>query len=137
VTCPRSYFTGEYDANVQDLSVCLDLTLNVLNLNILGLDNLLAFDLWEWSEDLGDVTPPLLTEILVPLDGDRQTCLKRSLLVPAKVSKLGTVNRITSVVERTVVGVLDPLVKLFLGPVGNAEALKELRAHINVGDLVI
>lgn len=58
-------------------------------------------------------------------------------MIPAKFPQLGAVDSVTVVVERTVVGVLDPLVELFLSLVWNVEVLQEVGAEGNVGDLVV
>lgn len=111
--------------------------IQVIDDNITGSDDLLVLDLWEGGQDLGDVTPPLLTESLVPLDSDANTLLERGLLVPTKVAELRAVDSVAAVVEGTVVGVLDPLVELLLGLVGDLKVGEELGAEGQVGDLVV
>lgn len=110
---------------------------NILDDNGLVLDQLLVLESWEWSENLGDVTPPLLTELLVPLNGLGESLLERSLLVPSQVTELGTIDCVAAVVEWAVVGVLDPLVELLLGGVRDLEVCEKLGAKRQVGDLVV
>lgn len=91
----------------------------------------------EGAEDLANVAPPLLTELLVPVDGDAQTVGEAGLLLPAELAQLGAVDSVTVVVEGTVVGVLDPLLELLGGVVGNADLLQQVAAQLQVGDLVV
>ncbi len=112
-------------------------TSNIVDDNALVLHQLLVLESWERSEDLGDITPPLLTELLVPLDGDGESLLERSLLVPAQVAELGAIDGVAAVVEWAVVSVLDPLVEFLLGGVWDLEVSKELGAEGQVGDLVV
>jgi len=111
--------------------------LEVLNNNVLGLDDLLVLDFGERCEDLGDIAPPLLAELLVPVDGSGKSRLEWSLLVPAEVAELRAVDSVAAIVEWTVVGVLNPLVKLLLGGVGDLKVSQELGAEGKVGDLVV
>jgi hypothetical protein len=64
---------------------------------------------WERSQDLGDITPPLLAKSLVPIDGNSHSVRKTGLLLPTKLSQLGSVNSISVIVERTITSVLDLL----------------------------
>ncbi|KFY44487.1 hypothetical protein V494_01461, partial [Pseudogymnoascus sp. VKM F-4513 (FW-928)] len=111
--------------------------IQVIHDDVAGSNDLLVLDLGEGGEDLGDVAPPLLAERLVPLDGDANALLERGLLVPAEVAQLGAVDGVAAVVEGAVVGVLDPLVELLLGLVGDLEVGEELGAEGQVGDLVV
>jgi hypothetical protein len=91
----------------------------------------------ERCENVGDVTPPLLTESFVPIDSDGHAIREAGLLFPAELSELGSVDCISVIVERTIVGVLDPLVQLLLGCVRNVQVSQELRAQRQVGDLIV
>lgn len=91
----------------------------------------------EGAEHLADVAPPLLTELLVPVDGDAQAVGETGLLLPAELAQLGAVHSVAVVVERTVVGVLDPLLELLGGVVRDADLLQQMAAQLQVGDLVV
>lgn len=96
-----------------------------------------SFDNGEGTEDMADVTPPLLTEAAVPLDCLLQTVGKRSLLVPAELTQLGAVDGVAVVVEGPVVGILDPLAEVLGRLVWNAKLGQELAAESQVADLVV
>lgn len=110
--------------------------LDVLNWLLAGND-IRSGDSWERSEDLGDITPPLLAESLIPVDRDGHTLREGGLLLPAKLSQLGSVYSISVVVERTINGMLDPFVKLLLCAVRDIEVCKEFRAQCQVRDLIV
>merc|ERR1712098_251198 len=115
-----------------DNHVVVDILYQLVGSNDLGSGNC-----WERSQDLGDITPPLLAESLVPVNGDGHSVREAGLLFPAELSKLGAVDGISVIVERTINGVLDPLVELFLCRVGDVEVSEELGAQSQVGDLVV
>lgn len=142
LTCtqiPVGLSLGSVDSLEDHVIVLVDdhVTSDILNNNGLVLNQLLVLESWEWSENLGDVTPPLLSKLLVPLDGLGKSLLERSLLVPAQVAKLGAIDGVAAIVEWAIVGVLDPLVKLLLGRVWDLEVCEKLGAEGQVGDLVV
>jgi len=88
-------------------------------------DNFGTSDGREGREDLGDITPPLLAETLVPVYGDGHAVGEAGLLLPPELAQLGAVDGVAVVVEGTVNGVLDPFVELLLRLVGEVEVGEE------------
>lgn len=104
------------------------LAVEVANNDVARCNDLLVLDLGEGGEDFGDVAPPLLAECLVPLHGDADALLEGGFLVPAEIAQLRPVDGVAAVVERAVVGVLDPLVQLLLRLVRDLEVGEQLGA---------
>lgn len=91
----------------------------------------------EGTENVADITPPLLSELLVPVDRTPQASLEWCLLIPAQFTELGPVNGIAMVVEWSIVRVFDPLVKVGLVVTGNVHLLEEPATQFHVGDFII
>lgn len=91
----------------------------------------------ERAEHLADVAPPLLAELLVPLDRDAQPVGEAHLLVPAELTEFSAVDGVPVVVERPVVRVFDPLGKFLWRRVRDAELREESAAELQVADLVV
>lgn len=83
-----------------------------------------------------DIAPPSVSKTLVPVDGEPQALVEARLLAPTQLLELGRVHGISVIVERPIMGVLDPLLELGLVAGVNTHNLEQLAAQVDVGDLV-
>lgn len=91
----------------------------------------------ERRQHLGNIAPPLLAKLAVPLHRDVQALSEGGLLIPAQLAQLGTIHSIAVVVEGPVMRVFHPLLHVLLRLVRDAKLGQQLAAQCEVGDLVV